>query len=511
MTANVKKRMSLIPFNKKMLISEIILLLFEGVFFGLLKMVDLLPIKFLIPVIAVVVILDLIVMLMLGSYRANKRILGLIIAVLIAGVTALGSWYLYNTYATFGKIIGSDQYELYDVVVLKDSEYNEVEDIAGKTVEVTKSSEENYKKAKELLLKDVDVKFNKHNGKKDDIITVGETLIGENGADPTKILFISDANYGILCEQVENYKKQTKVIHSVKVETQAASTASGVDVTKDSFNIYVSGIDVWGEIEQVSRSDVNMIVTVNPRTRQILLTSVPRDAYVKLHGPGQMDKLTHSGVYGIDETLNTVEDWLGVHSDFYVRANFSMLVRLVAAVGCVDVYSDYAFKSSISDCTYKKGWNHLTGRQALYFARERKSFEDMDQQRIKNQQKVVKAIISKATKSEVLLVNYTDILDAVAGYMQTNLPSKSISALAKMQLNDMSTEWTINSIAVRGTMDKKGTYSMGFGRPLDVCIMDEDSVARASKLINEVMNADEVVNIKDDKSENGVKPNKRID
>ena len=221
-----------------------------------------------------------------------------------------------------------------------------------------------------------------------------------------------------------------------------------------------------------------MVVTANPKTRNVMLTSVPRDSYVILHSFGEYDKLTHSGVWGVDETVATLEDWLDIDIDYYVRVNFSMLVDIVNAIGGIDVYSDYAFKSAIHDCSYKKGWNHLNGKQALYFARERKAFEDQDQQRIKNQQKVMKACLKKVTSSRVLLTNYTKLLDAVDDEMQTDMSQKEMTSLVKMQLADMDRKWTIKTQSVRGDLTMKGTYTMGMGRDLLVSIPREKSVEK---------------------------------
>lgn len=292
--------------------------------------------------------------------------------------------------------------------------------------------------------------------------------------------------------------------HTINVVTTSSDkdTATGSKVTDNSYNIYISGVDFWGDISEVSRSDVNMIMTVNPKTKQILLTSIPRDSYIMLHSYQQPDKLTHTGIYGIDETTATVEDWFGIKIDYYVRANFNMAMAIVNAMGGIDVYSDYEFKSSISDYKYEKGWNFLTGKGALYFARERKSFKDSDQQRIKNQQLVVKAMIKKLTTSKALLLNYTKLLDAVEGYMETDLSKAEITSLVKMQLNSMDKGWTINTIDIKGEEEMKGTYSMGLGRPLTVNITDEASVERAVRLINKVENPpqNKPVKIKDDKS-----------
>ena len=256
------------------------------------------------------------------------------------------------------------------------------------------------------------------------------------------------------------------------------------------FNLYISGIDSRNGIEETARSDVNMIVTVCPQTRKILMTSMPRDSYVNLHMNGELDKLTHTGIYGIDETIQTVEDWMGIEIDYYARVDFQMLVNLVNAIGGIDVYSDYAFKSAVTDWTYEKGWNHCTGKKALYFARERKAFKGKDQQRIKNQQIVLKAIFKKITSSKTLLLNYGDILKAVDGEMQTDMPMSMISELVRNQL-ETGDEWTIKRQTVKGKMDQKGTWSMGPNRPLDVCIINEESLNKCVDRINAMMAGDE--------------------
>ena len=205
-----------------------------------------------------------------------------------------------------------------------------------------------------------------------------------------------------------------------------------------------------------------------------------------LHSYGQMDKLTHTGVYGIEETTSTVEDWLGIDVNYYARVNFSMLVSLIDAIDGIDVESDFAFKSKIAEYTYEVGMNHMNGKEALYFARERKAFEDEDEERIRNQQKVLKATLDKITRSEVILTNYVDILNAVEGKMQTSLTDKDMAALVKMQLKDMS-PWTIKSISIDGDDAMKGTYSMGMGRELFVSIPKEESVKKAVEKMHEVM------------------------
>jgi LCP family protein required for cell wall assembly len=233
-----------------------------------------------------------------------------------------------------------------------------------------------------------------------------------------------------------------------------------------------------------------MIMSVNPQTREILLTSIPRDMYLPLHTYGAEDKLTHSGIYGIQETTSTVEDWLGIDINYYLRVNFTTLTDVVDAIGGVDVESAYSFSSSVSDYSYVAGNNHLSGEAALYFARERKSLPGGDNERIKNQQRVLTAIIDKMTSSTVLLTKYTQLLGAVGDKMQTSLSENDISAIVKMQLKDMR-GWNIESNSIKGKGAMLETYSMP-GRKLSCVMPDEESVTEAQKKINYVFYPPEI-------------------
>ncbi len=265
---------------------------------------------------------------------------------------------------------------------------------------------------------------------------------------------------------------------------------SAVDVTEEPFNVFISGSDSRESVREVSRSDVNMIMTVNPKTHTILLTSIPRDAYVPLASNGQMDKLTHSAVYGIDEAVNTVSNWTAIEMDYYVRVDFKMLKNLVDAVGRIPVENEQEFHSHTKGFYFREGKIDMSGSQALEFVRERKAFEKEDQQRILNQQKVLKAIIKKVVNSKTLILSYTKILDAIEGHMITDFSSNDIAKLARFQLKGMP-EWEIKTQAIKGEDELKGTYSMGFSRPLNVCVIDEKSKEKAIANINKMMEEEE--------------------
>lgn len=460
-----------------MLVSAAVLILFLG-------LLDILPARFMVLIVLMIAVAD-IGALVLFRFRRRSRVLhisGLVLAAVVILVSGISSFYVYSTYDTFSKVSGHlVQSEKFYVVVLKDGSFSTVDDISGKSVYVSKAESRTYKEARGKLVTRADVRYKES----PDLISAGNKLVDSKGGRHDNILFVSKSNYKMICEEIDGFAKNTSVIYRTSVEVKSDDSSKKVNVTEDSYNIYISGIDVYGDIDQVSRSDVNMIVTVNPKTRTILLTSIPRDTYLPLHTYGAMDKLTHSGIYGIDETVSTVEDWLGVEMNYYVRINFSMLVKMVDAIGGIDVNSKYAFKSAVSDYKYSKGVNHLDGKAALYFARERKSFKDEDEQRIRNQQLVLKAMIDKISGSTALLTGYTDILDAVKGKMQTDLSDRDIAAMVKMQLADPA-KWDIKTIALTGEDSYEYTYSMG-QRELFVSIPDEAKAEKAKKAINMVM------------------------
>ncbi len=269
----------------------------------------------------------------------------------------------------------------------------------------------------------------------------------------------------------------------------------GIDVTKDAFNIYITGIDQWNKEKgmDLERSDVNMILTVCPKTRTILMTSIPRDAYVPLHRTGTMDKLTHTGIYGVDETLSTVEDWMGIKLNYYVKANFDACVDLVDAIGGIDIYNEKEFKGSLNGHLYEKGNLHLMGRGALYFARERKAYEGEDQNRVKNQLIVVKAILDKVMTSPALITSYGDIMNVLGDEVETNIPASDMQALVKMQLGDLR-KWNIESQRMSGKYEMEIVASMDPSNKYQVLKVTDETFNSCVDGINRVMNptADEI-------------------
>lgn len=244
-------------------------------------------------------------------------------------------------------------------------------------------------------------------------------------------------------------------------------------------------MDSYGTINKTTRNDVNMIATVNPNTNKVLLTSIPRDYYVQLHGKtGYKDKLTHAGIYGINTVVQTIEDLFGIDINYYVRVNFTTVESLVNTIGPIEIYSDKAM--SLDGCKYVVGTNTVNGKCALRFARERHSYVEGDNHRIKNQQEVIKGIFNKLSKSAMVVTDYTSILDSLDGKFATNMDMKDITAFIKYELEDI-TKYEILDTQVTGTGSMELTYSYPHQK-LYVMFPSEQSVESAKEYINKISN-----------------------
>ena len=297
---------------------------------------------------------------------------------------------------------------------------------------------------------------------------------------------------GILEEAFEGYSSNTKVIYSYNIKSKVENKSKDIEVKNDCFSVYISGIDVYGAIETNSRSDVNIIAEVNPTTHQILLITTPRDYYVEIPGisGGQKDKLTHAGIYGVDASMATLNQLYGINLDFYARVNFTSLIDIVDALGGVDVDSEYAFTTSedsglVMDVV--QGTNHFNGQQALAFSRERQNVPGGDNQRGKDQQAVITAMIKKMV-SPAILTGANGIITSVSGNVDTNMSMDQIQELIKTQLAE-SPSWSIKSLAAEGTGDEQMCYSYA-GSTLYVMQPNQESVDGIKAAIQALQNGE---------------------
>lgn len=459
------------------IISLILMLVFSYAIYKL----NMIPGKFLIPayILIFVIYTGLLLTVFLPKVKSKIKVISMVVLVLFGVIFGFADKYIFTT-LNFMDILDRDilQKERYDVYVLENSSYNKLEDLKGKKVGLYQSS--NSEKAGSELKNKIDFEIIEYT----DVEKMFESL----NNDEINAIIISSSVKNLLDTELNDINVKIKSIYNFKISIEKNDIVKVVNVTNTPFNVYIAGGDGYGSIDYTFNTDVNMVATINPTTRKILLTSIPRDYYVNLvgQGPNAYDKLTHAGYYGIEESVKTVENLLDTDINYYVKINFSTIEGIVDAIGGIDVYSDFDFyEKAFGKYHFTVGYNHLDGKQALAFARERKSFAAGDVQRVKNQQKVVEAIINKVTSSTALISSYDRILDTVSENLDTNMPSKDISRLVKMQLNDMR-GWTIKSQNAVGTSQMGPTYTFPTLN-LYTMLPDEDSVNSLKTKINEYL------------------------
>ncbi|MGQ7358843.1 LCP family glycopolymer transferase CpsA [Streptococcus suis] len=301
----------------------------------------------------------------------------------------------------------------------------------------------------------------------------------------TQAMVFNGVFTNILESEDPDFSNKVRKLYTFKVTKQVETTVE--QASGDSFNIYISGIDTYGPISSVSRSDVNIIMTVNRATHKILLTTTPRDSYVAIAdgGQNQYDKLTHAGIYGVDASIHTLENLYGIDISNYVRLNFTSFLQLIDLVGGIDVYNDQEFTSHIGSHQFPIGNLHLNSELALAFVRERYSLANGDNDRGKNQEKVIAALIKKLSSPENLK-NYQAILSGLEGSIQTDLSLETIMSLVNSQL-ESGTQFTVESQALTGSgrMDLP-SYAMPSSQ-LYMMEIDQNSLTNVKSAIQSVL------------------------
>ena len=451
-----------------------------------LFMVAIVPTKYAIP--ATIVLLLLLVgmyFLQMGK-KVNKvnKILGKVLIVILSIALALGNLALFKFNSTLSKIVGDNtEVSVVSVVVLDKSEYKELNDIKDKklgkiTIGDTEAIEKAYKEVKTDIGEDITtVEYKSYKDYGDDLY---------NGK--VDAILVNEGSRGLFEDNHDSFSSDTRVIKQYTYKTKSNDISKSVKVTEEPFNVYITGIDTYGTISTVSRSDVNMIATVNPKTHQILLTSIPRDYYIpQTCQDNQTDKLTHTGIFGVQCTIDSVDNYFGLTMNYYARVNFSSVVEIVNALGGVTVDNPVAFNASDGTFSYPAGSVDMNGEMALRFARERYNLSDGDRDRGKNQMRVITAIINKATSPSIIM-NFSSILSAVGNTFQTNMSNSEISSLVKMQINDMK-GWDVKQIAVSG-VGNGSAWSPANGFNSWVMEPDKATVDGAVSLINKVQNGE---------------------
>ena len=280
----------------------------------------------------------------------------------------------------------------------------------------------------------------------------------------------------------------TKIIYTFEIEIDKDEVEiNNKAVTEEPFILYISGSDSRDGVKATARSDVNIVVAVNPKDAKILLVSIPRDTYVQLHDTtGIKDKLTHAGVYGIEMSKATIEDFLGINIDYTVKVSFDTVIKVVDELDGIEINSDTAMRLGATNgktCEFIVGTQHVDGDCALRFARERKTYETGDRHRGENQQEVITAIINKLSSSRDNILKLPAILDIAADSFEASLTREEITDFIRFQLREQP-KWEVKSIAINGTGSMLPTYSMGANLPLYVMIPYQSTVDEAKSQID---------------------------
>ncbi|MBO4236120.1 MAG: LCP family protein [Firmicutes bacterium] len=447
-------------------------------FGAMLVLANILPPKYLLVAGLIELLLFVIVFPPLYSRKTKnvQRTIALIMSGILIIIYLFGVRYLASTMSFMSQITRIGATDEYYVVVRDDDMFNELTDIEGETVYAYQSSESHGDAIEELKSR-VEIEVVSQN----DIGAMIEHLL----SGEINVTFMSSGSYEAYNESSTSFDDYTKIIDRFKIKHQVVDISKPVEVAKESFNMYITGVDTEGTIDVTARSDVNMVATVNPVTRTILLTSIPRDYYVMMPDVGAYDKLTHAGLKGANYTVATVEKLLGIDINYYIKVNFTTVVNLVDEIGGIDIESEYTFTTSDGNYYFVEGMNYdVDGAAALRFARERYAFSDGDFQRNKDQQIVLTAIINKISQSSVLLTNYTDILKSIENNIEMNMAEDELKSFIRMQTNDMSS-WNVVSQNITGTTGSDYCYS--FGQFLSVVWQDQGSINAAVEKIRAVM------------------------
>ncbi|MDD6101749.1 MAG: LCP family protein [Clostridiales bacterium] len=447
-----------------------------------------------------VLLLGISTLILMKQTGFARFVLGMLFALVISCLYLLGFMYLEKTRGTLNNISGQDstQYIVSQmaVIVREEDDATRVDDILGDLFGVQKSVDYDNSRAMVEFINN-HFKANISTSIYDDYSQLATALLQKQ----VRAIIVEKSYVETMEEYEQGFAEGTRVlgefeftsaVPNVQLNNSNNDSASmpergdKIDVTKDYFTVYLSGIDTYGSINVKSRSDVNIVMVVNPKTHKILLVNIPRDAFVIIPGVSgdKYDKLTHAGTHGVKTSMATLENIYGIKLDYYLRVNFSSVEKFVDVLGGVDVESPIAFTSLHTKHHFKQGINHMDGKMALEFVRERYAFAAGDVQRGKNQMAMIRAVIDKM-KSPVMLMKFNDIMNAVNGNFQTDLTMDQLTSLVRMQL-DEAPDWKIDTYTVETAGAFEYCYSYR-GSKLYVGKINQASLKEASDRMKAVM------------------------
>lgn len=474
----------------------IIVIMLSVVFMGLLAMTKMIPTIYMLIIGIVLAVIAAIIWLLVWHTRYTGRFIGgTVLAVIMIAILAFGGFYINKTRSAISNISGeTTEVTQMAVYVKSDDAADSVEATAGYTYGILSSLD---RENTDGAVAHLNSQFGTEVQTKE---YAGLTELADGILNGEVNAMLLNSGYLSVYEDMDGYtdfSTKIKEVGTVDVESTIQSaeestpiepitTANGGKV----YTIYLSGIDTRGEMTAKSRSDVNIIATVNTDTHEILLVSTPRDYFVPLSiSGGAPDKLTHAGIYGIDVCMDTLGMLYDIDINYYFRINFGGFVKVIDALGGITVNSDYDFDSkNILGYHFNKGENYVNGEQALIFARERYAFQEGDRQRGKNQMEVIRGVVKKALSPEIL-TSYSSILSSLDGCFGTNITYEEIAQILQQQLTNGG-DWTIVSYSVNGTGATEKPYSMS--QKAYVMVPDYNTVDKAKSLMEKVRNGEVV-------------------
>ncbi len=474
----------------------IIVIMLSVVFMGLLAMTKMVPTIYMLIIGIVLAVIAAIIWRLVWHTRYTGRFIsGTVLAVIMIAILAFGGFYINKTRSAISNISGeTTEVTQMAVYVKSDDAADSVEATAGYTYGILSSLD---RENTDGAVAHLNSQFGTEVQTKE---YAGLTELADGILNGEVNAILLNSGYLSVYEDMDGYtdfSTKIKEVGTVDVESTIQSaeestpiepitTANGGKV----YTIYLSGIDTRGEMTAKSRSDVNIIATVNTDTHEILLVSTPRDYFVPLSiSGGAPDKLTHAGIYGIDVCMDTLGMLYDIDINYYFRINFGGFVKVIDALGGITVNSDYDFDSkNILGYHFNKGENYVNGEQALIFARERYAFQEGDRQRGKNQMEVIRGVVKKALSPEIL-TSYSSILSSLDGCFGTNITYEEIAQILQQQLTNGG-DWTIVSYSVNGTGATEKPYSMS--QKAYVMVPDYNTVDKAKSLMEKVRNGEVV-------------------
>lgn len=479
-------------------ILSFILIVISVLAFSVLLYFEAIPNKYLIMLGIVLGIIVLFVVIKLNiKTKTMTKVLCSLLSFIIIFVELIGIIYAFGTIDFLNNIFDTGyRIETYAIYTNKDNSYKSLKDLNNKKIIFYTKDDAN----KDKLYNKVDKKIKYEKFESNSLTKSFNSIINkENDA------LIINENIISVYEEGEKLPDEFKLIDKIDLLTKTESDFKSVNVTKESFVVYISGVDTTGSVKKSARSDVNILAFVNPSNGKILLVNTPRDYYLTLASKNAKDKLTHAGIYGTQESANSLAKLYETEVNYYARFNFTSFVKIIDSLGGVEVdveKPNFRYNMDI-DCGIgyiceqnsnrefdnkmiyiKSGKQKLNGEQALAYVRNRHQYSSGDNARGVHQEQVIKAVINKLMSPNTL-TKYNNILKSLSNTVLTNIEQKTITKLINYQLSE-NINWNVESISVTGTDGYEETYSLGKSKAY-VLVPDEESLNNAKTKIKEIM------------------------